>query len=212
MAEPRRKLQLLSTLFAVLGGAFGFATAALNFYERSQPAQVKVFINGFGDYTAPSEKACGFPNLEVILLPLSFVNEGAKSGVVTNLRLEIKPTGSNQRRTFVARAIGIPDPAICYKGLRPLAPLTVLPAQAVSESIVFYSEDNATDPILRRNSRTQYEISLVVDQIVGRADWDSRPTLATRRYGPLRLTHGLFANEHAERDRIGLKLEPMVTQ
>jgi hypothetical protein len=137
---------------ATIVSAFAFAFSAVSFFETVlKQANLKVYVTDTLLYTRDP-----YGDYEVVALPITIANSGARDGAIVTLDLSVKNLGSGQTETFTSAFTadaqyfgGRDDVANRIKRPKlPFAPLSIAGRSAYVGTILFYSAERrgATDP------------------------------------------------------------------
>lgn len=130
---------------ATLVSAFAFAFSAVSFYETVlKQANLKIYVTDTLSYTRDP-----YGNYEVIALPVTIANSGARDGAVVTLQLTVKniETGRSEvlQSAYTADAQyfgGRDDVANRVKRPKlPFAPLSITGRSAFAGTILFYTAE-----------------------------------------------------------------------
>jgi hypothetical protein len=131
---------------ATIVSAFAFAFSAVSFFETVlKQANLRIYVTDTLSYARDP-----YGGYEVIALPLTIANAGARDGAVVTLRLNVKNQATGQTETlasaFTADAqyfAGREDVSNRVKRPKlPFAPLAVAGRSAYSGTILFYSAES----------------------------------------------------------------------
>jgi hypothetical protein len=130
---------------ATLVSAFAFAFSAVSFYETVlKQANLKVYVTDTISYTRDP-----YGGYEVIALPITIANGGARDGAVVTLQLKVKNLDTGQTETLASTYTadaqyfgGREDVANRVKRPKlPFAPLAISGRSAYAGTILFYTAD-----------------------------------------------------------------------
>ena len=133
------------TKLATMVSAFAFAFSAVSFYETVlKQANLKVYVTDTLSYTRDP-----YGGYEVIALPVTIANSGARDGAVVTLQLTVKNLESGRSETlssaYTADAQyfgGRDDVANRIKRPKlPFAPLAIAGRSAYAGTILFYTAE-----------------------------------------------------------------------
>ncbi len=131
---------------ATLVSAFAFAFSAVSFYETVlKQAILKVYVTDTLAYTRDP-----YGGYEVIALPVTIANGGARDGAVISLALDVKHLESGRTETFTSAYTadaqyfgGRDDVANRIKRPKlPFAPLAITGRSAFAGTILFYAPES----------------------------------------------------------------------
>lgn len=162
------RMALRSGRLATLVSAFAFAFSAVSFYETVlKQAHLKLFLTDTLSYTRDP-----YGGFEVVAVPITVTNSGARDGAVITLELAVKNAETGQSETFTSAFIadaqyfaGRDDVANRIKRPKlPFAPLAVLGRSAYSGVVLFYAPEGkpATDPKIVVKPQSTIEMTLSI--------------------------------------------------
>ena len=150
---------------ATLVSAFAFAFSAVSFYETvlKQP-NLRMYVTDTLAYTRDP-----WGGYEVIAVPLTIANAGARDGAVISLELDVTnlASGKNEKFTsaFTADAqyfAGSDDVARRVKRPKlPFAPLAVAGRGAFAGVVLFYSAEKGSDKLIDANSKLEMTLRML---------------------------------------------------
>jgi hypothetical protein len=130
---------------ATLVSAFAFAFSAVSFYETVlKQSALKVYVTDTLSYTRDP-----YGSYEVIALPVTIANSGARDGAVVTLELDVRNIETNRTETFSSAYTadaqyfgGRDDVASRIKRPKlPFAPLSITGRSAFAGTILFYTAE-----------------------------------------------------------------------
>jgi hypothetical protein len=149
---------------ATLVSAFAFAFSAVSFYETvlKQP-NLRVYVTDTLAYTRDP-----WGGYEVIAVPLTIANSGARDGAVITLELDVKNVDSGKSETFTSAYTadaqyfgGSDDVAKRIKRPKlPFAPLSIAGRGAFAGVILFYSEEGSAK-LVEPNSKLELTLRVL---------------------------------------------------
>ncbi|MCZ7593579.1 MAG: hypothetical protein M5U16_00680 [Hyphomicrobium sp.] len=161
-------------LAAVLS-AVALAFSGYSLWETSlKQADVRVFVPPVIQYAAPYQNS----NFEVIAVPVTLANEGARTATVLAMELVATDARSKQTKRFYAADFGRWSMERTRAGAyEPFAPLSLAGRSSRTETVLFYTrgEDQKPDQLIREPG--SYSFSLVLDV----AESDKKPTVTFDR-------------------------------
>lgn len=157
---------------ATIVSAFAFAFSAVSFYETVlKQARIKVYLTDTLAYTRDP-----YGGYEVVAVPVTITNGGAREGAVITLQLRVKNRDTGQSETLYgaytadAQYFGGRDDVASRvkRPKQPFAPLAILGRSAYSGTILFYTAEgrSATDPKLVVKPGANLEMTLAVQSPV----------------------------------------------
>jgi len=142
---------------ATLVSAFAFAFSAVSFYETvlKQPS-LRLYVTDTLAYTRDP-----WGGYEVIAVPLTISNSGARDGAVLTLELEVTNLDSGKSATFTSAYTadaqyfgGSDDVARRIKRPKlPFAPLSIAGRGAFAGVVLFYSGEVGNEKLIEPNSK-----------------------------------------------------------
>jgi hypothetical protein len=130
---------------ATLVSAFAFAFSGVSFYETVlKQASLKIYVTDTLSYTRDP-----YGSYEVIAVPVTIANSGARDGAVVTLELDVKNIETGRTETFTSAYTadaqyfgGKDDVANRIKRPKlPFAPLSVTGRSAFAGTILFYAAE-----------------------------------------------------------------------
>ena len=149
---------------ATLVSAFAFAFSAVSFYETvlKQP-NLRVYVTDTLAYTRDP-----WGGYEVVAVPLTIANSGARDGAVITLELDVKNVESGKSETFTSAYTadaqyfgGSDDVAKRIKRPKlPFAPLSIAGRGAFAGVILFYSGEGSAK-LVEPNSKLELTLRVL---------------------------------------------------
>ena len=149
---------------ATLVSAFAFAFSAVSFYETvlKQP-NLRVYVTDTLAYTRDP-----WGGYEVVAVPLTIANSGARDGAVITLELDVKNVESGKSETFTSAYTadaqyfgGSDDVAKRIKRPKlPFAPLSIAGRGAFAGVILFYSGEGSAK-LVEPNSKVELTLRVL---------------------------------------------------
>jgi hypothetical protein len=150
---------------ATLVSAFAFAFSAVSFYETvlKQP-NLRVYVTDTLAYTRDP-----WGGYEVIAVPLTIANAGARDGAVINFELDVTNLDSGKSEKFTSAYTadaqyfaGGDDVARRVKRPKlPFAPLAVAGRGAFAGVVLFYSAEKGSDKLIDGNSKLDMTLRML---------------------------------------------------
>jgi hypothetical protein len=150
----------IATLVALIALVF----SAYSLWETSlkQP-DVRIFVPPVIQYSAPYNNS----NFEVIAIPVTFANEGARTGTVLSMELAVTDPRTKQTKHFYAADFGRwtmeKTRASAYE---PFAPISLAGRAARTETVLFYTRGEQELPAQLIREVGPYEFTLKLEQAV----------------------------------------------
>jgi hypothetical protein len=159
---PMRGRSALATAMSTIALLF----SAYSLYESSlRAAELAVYIPPRIDYTDPDSPESPF---EVFVVPMTLANDGARSGTVLAINLEVTNPRTKQTKRFYAARFGTwrEEPA------RPFAPVPLSGKTSASQTLQFFPRVGETIPRILDLEPGDYRFKLLLDTAAaGRRDW-----------------------------------------
>jgi hypothetical protein len=161
--------------------ALAFSGYSLWETSLKQP-DVRVFVPPVIHYAAPYQNS----NFEVVAIPITFANEGARTGVVMSIELAVTDPRSGTVKRFYSADFGRWTMERTRSGAyQPFAPLSLAGRSTRTETVLFYTrgEEEKPEQIIREIG--PYQMRITLDQAtvgeVGVLDrlFKSRPVSVT---------------------------------
>jgi hypothetical protein len=140
--------------------ALGFSGYSL--WETSlKAAEVQVFVPPVIQYAAPYQNS----NFEVIAVPVTLSNEGARTATVLSMELAVTDPRTKATKLFYAADFGRWSMERTRTGAyEPFAPLSLAGRSSRTESVLFYTRGQEQQPneIIRQPGEYQFKLTLDV--------------------------------------------------
>jgi len=136
--------------------------SAWSLWETSlKKPDLKVFVPEVIQYTSPYQNS----NFEAFAIPVTIANEGARTGTVLALDLDVTDPRTNQTKRFYAHDLGSwsMDRAR-NRAFTPFAPLSLAGRSSRSESVLFYTKGDDQKPEQLVREVGPYRFRLLVRQ------------------------------------------------
>lgn len=149
---------------ATLVAAIALAFSAYSLWESSlkQP-DVRLFVPPVIQFAAPYNNS----NFEVIAIPVTFANEGARTGTVLSMELAVTDPRTSQTKHFYAADFGRwtmeKTRAAAYQ---PFAPISLAGRSARTETVLFYTRGDQEKPPQLIQELGPYRFTLKLEQAV----------------------------------------------
>jgi hypothetical protein len=151
---------------ATLVSAFAFAFSAVSFYETvlKQP-NMRIYVTDTLAYTRDP-----WGGYEVIAVPITISNSGARDGTVITLQLDVKNLDTDKIDKFTSAYTadaqyfgGNDDVARRIKRPKlPFAPLSISGRSAFAGTILFYSPEGRDQKLIEPNSKVELTLRILV--------------------------------------------------
>lgn len=129
---------------AAVVSAFALVFSAYSLWDTSlkQP-DLRVFVPPVIQYSAPYQNS----NFEMIAIPVTLTNEGARTGTVLSIELAVTDTRTKETKLFYAADFGRWTMERTRTGAYlPFAPLSMAGRSSRSETILFYTRGEEQKP------------------------------------------------------------------
>ena len=143
---------LISTL-ALLFSGYSLWTTALR-----QP-DLRVFVPPVIAYSSPYQNS----NFEMIAIPVTIANEGARTGVVLSIELAVTDPRTNATKLFYAADFGRWSMERTRAGsYQPFAPMSLAGRSSRTETVLFYTrgEDQKPEQMIRETGFYRFKLKL----------------------------------------------------
>jgi hypothetical protein len=147
---------------AAIVSAIALAFSAYSLWETSlKQADVAVFVPPVVHFAAPYQNS----NFEMVSIPITLTNEGARTGTVLSMELAVTDPRSGARKLFYAADLG---PWTMEKararGFTPFAPISLAGRTSRTENVLFYTrgDDQKPNEIIRELGSYQMTLTLEV--------------------------------------------------
>ena len=142
--------------------AIALTFSAYSLWESSlkQP-DVRLFVPPVIQYAAPYNNS----NFEVIAIPLTFANEGARTGTVLSMELAVTDPRTKQTKHFYAADFGRWTMEKTRNGAyQPFAPISLAGRAARTETVLFYTRGEQEKPAQLVQELGPYRFALKLEQ------------------------------------------------
>jgi hypothetical protein len=125
-------------------------------------AELRVFVPPLIRYASPYQNS----TFEVFEIPLTVVNEGARTGTVLSLDLEVTNPQTRASKQFYSAGLGPWSVAKVHgEGLMPFAPFSLAGRSSHSATVLFYArEDSRIRQVAEAPGRYEFSLSLLTAQ------------------------------------------------
>ncbi len=150
----------LATLVALIALLF----SAYSLWETSlkQP-DVRIFVPPVIQFSAPYNNS----NFEVVAIPVTFTNEGARTGTVLSMELAVTDPRTSETKLFCAADFGRwtmeKTRASAYQ---PFAPVSLAGNSSRTETVLFYTRGDDQKPNQIIQATGPYQFKLTLEQAV----------------------------------------------
>lgn len=162
-------------LAAVLS-AVALAFSGYSLWETSlKQADVRVFVPPVIQYAAPYQNS----NFEVIAVPVTLANEGARTATVLSMELAVTDPRTKQTKYYYAADLGRWTMERTRSGAyEPFAPLSLAGRSSRTEQVLFYTrgEEQVPNELIREVGPYKFQLTLDV------AEARAKPSLNFERH------------------------------
>ena len=147
---------------ATISSMFALAFSGYSLWETSlkQP-DVRLFVPPVIQYAAPYQNS----NFEVVAIPITFANEGARTGIVMSIELAVTDPRTGETKRFYSADLGRWTMERTRTGAyQPFAPLSLAGRSTRTETILFYTRGEEEKPAQIIREVGPYQMSLTLDQ------------------------------------------------
>lgn len=147
---------------ATISSMFALAFSGYSLWETSlkQP-DVRLFVPPVIQYAAPYNNS----NFEVVAIPITFANEGARTGVVMSIELAVTDPRTNETKRFYSADFGRWTMERTRTGAyQPFAPLSLSGRSTRTETILFYTRGEEEKPPQIIRELGPYQMRITLDQ------------------------------------------------
>jgi hypothetical protein len=160
---------------AVIVSAIALLFSGYSLWETSlKAADVGAFVPPVIRFSAPYQNS----NFEVIAVPITLTNEGARSATVLSMELAVTDPRSGQTKRFYAADFGRWSMERTRTGAyEPFAPISLAGRSSRTESVLFYPRGEGEKPNELIREPGPYQFTLRFDL----AESSSKPTVSFER-------------------------------
>ena len=160
-----RFVRLGGNTIAILASALALAFSGISLYQTViKQAHLNLFVPDTISYTRDPEGS-----FEVFAVPLTVSNSGARDGIVSSVKLEVRNSASGVRQTLEASYFAGPeyfstkeDPANNLRRPKiPFAPLSVAGRGSFTGTVLFYARQYEKESVVSGQGR--YELQLTAE-------------------------------------------------
>src|SRR5215467_2030104 len=139
-----RKRSLVTHWISAAFSAAALLFSAYSLWEsRLKQSDLQVFVPAVIEYSSPYQNS----NFEAIIIPLTISNEGARTGTVLSLELEVTDPKTNQTKRFYAANFGRWTMERTRSGVyQPFAPIALAGYSSRTETVQFYTRGEEEQP------------------------------------------------------------------
>lgn len=145
---------------AAILSLFALALSGYSLWDTSlKQAEVQVFVPPVIQYAAPYQNS----NFEVIAVPVTLTNEGARTATVLSMELAVTDARTKQTKRFYAADFGRWTMERTRSGAyEPFAPLSLAGRSSLTKSVLFYTRgtDQKPDQLIRDPGNYAFALTL----------------------------------------------------
>src|SRR5262245_40059588 len=167
--------------------AAAFAVSAFSLYQTTlKRASLKVFVSPVIRYASPYQNS----NFEAFAVPVTVTNQGARTGTIVSMDLQVRAPDRNAIKRFYSADIGQWSIEKNRSGdFRPFAPIVLAGRNSHTETILFHARRD--EPVMQIiDKEGPYEFMLALQRTLGEA-LGFLGGLGQSRQSPLLLGWGL---------------------
>jgi hypothetical protein len=142
LSERKRRMGTawVTTVFSAVAVLF----SAYSLWEsRLKQSDLRVFLPAVIEYSAPYQNS----NFEAIMIPVTISNEGARTGTVLSLELDVTDPKTNKTKRFYAANFGRWTMERTRSGAyQPFAPIALAGYSSRTETVQFYTRGEQEQP------------------------------------------------------------------
>jgi hypothetical protein len=158
--SSERKRRLGTAWVTTVFSAVALLFSAYSLWEsRLKQSDLRVFVPSVVEYTAPYQNN----NFEAIIIPVTISNEGARTGTVLSLELEVTDPKTNQTKHFYAANFGRWTMERTRSGAyQAFAPIALAGYSSRSETVQFYTRGDEEQPpqIIRETQPYRFTLTM----------------------------------------------------
>src|SRR5215467_3619674 len=154
-----RKRSLVTHWISAAFSAAALLFSAYSLWEsRLKQSDLRMFVPAVIEYSSPYQNS----NFEAIIIPLTISNEGARTGTVLSLELEVTDPKTNQTKRFYAANFGRWTMERTRSGAyQAFAPIALAGYSSRTETVQFYTRGEEQPPqIIRETQPYRFTITL----------------------------------------------------
>jgi hypothetical protein len=147
------------SLLSDIGSAAAFVVSAYSLYQTTlKRASLKVFVSPVIRYASPYQNS----NFEAFAVPMTITNEGARTGTVMSMDLQVRAPERDVIKRFYSADIGQWSIEKNRSGdFRPFAPIVLAGRTSLTETILFHARrDEPVMQIVDKEGTYQFMLTL----------------------------------------------------
>lgn len=142
--------------------AVGFSAFSL-WETRLKAPDLRMFVPPVIEYAAPCQNC----NFEVLGIPITIANEGARAGTVLSLELAVTDPKTNQTKLFYSANFGRWTPERARtNAYQAFAPIVLSGYSSKTETVLFYTRGEEQQPPQIIRETQSYQFTLKLEQAV----------------------------------------------
>src|SRR5262245_18010264 len=159
-APRKRSTAWVTTSFSAIALLF----SAFSLWEsRLKNSDLRIFVPPVIQYSAPLQNS----NFEVLAIPVTIANEGARAGTVLSLELAVSDPKTGQTKRFYSADFGRWTLERSRSGaFQPFAPIVLTGYSSRTETVLFYTRGEAEQPPQIIRETQPYRFTLTLDEAV----------------------------------------------
>ena len=156
-----------------------FTISAFTLWDTSlKQADLRLFVPPVIQYAAPYNNS----NFEVLAIPITFANDGARTGVVLSMDLAVTDPRTKATKHFYSADLGLWSmERTRNRSYQPFAPMPMAGRSTRSETILFYTRGDDEKPNQIIADVGPYQFTLSLDQAGGDEATGWWPSVAARK-------------------------------
>jgi hypothetical protein len=160
-SEPsgRRRIEATRWISAAFSAAALLFSAYSLWESRLKQSDLRMFVPAVIEYSSPYQNS----NFEAIIVPITISNEGARTGTVLSLELDVTDPKTNQTKRFYAANFGRWTMERTRSGAyQPFAPMALAGYSSRTETVQFYTRGEEEQPpqMIREEQVYRFTITL----------------------------------------------------
>jgi hypothetical protein len=160
-SEPSaRKRSAVTGWVTTVFSAVALLFSAYSLWEsRLKQSDLQVFVPAVIEYSSPYQNS----NFEAIIIPVTISNEGARTGTVLSLELDVTDSKTNQTKRFYAANFGRWTMERTRSGAyQPFAPIALAGYSSRTETVQFYTRGEEEKPpqMIRETQAYRFTMTL----------------------------------------------------
>ena len=164
-AKPESAMHKLGTAWVTTAfSATALLFSAFSLWEsRLKSSDLRVFVPPVIQYSAPEQNS----NFEVVAIPVTIANEGARAGTVLSLELVVSDPTANETKRFYAADFGRWTMERARSGaFQPFAPIVLTGYSSRTETLLFYTRGDDEQPPQIIRATQPYRFTLTLEEAV----------------------------------------------